>query len=94
VDHLLVYVREPTLWPVVTVAAAIALTLGVAGLLAAVVQRNPFAMAAIALLAGLCVDQVAREWRRGGPGAVTGLVCGYWLLAVAGAFALAGSGLF
>ena len=95
VDHLLVYLREPTLWPVVIVAVASLLTLGIAGLLLAVVQRNRFALAALALLGGLCADGVLREWRRRGrPGPVALGVAGFWLLSALGAFALRGSGLF
>ena len=46
------YLREPMLWPVVLVAAAIFVTLGAAVLLAALAQRNLFALAALALLGG------------------------------------------
>ncbi|MGH0030140.1 MAG: hypothetical protein ACQGVC_10145 [Myxococcota bacterium] len=93
-DHLRVYVREPTLWPVLLVAIIIFVTIGAAVLLAAVVQRNAFAAAALALLLGLSVDQAVREWRSGGVGWVTGTIAAFWILSAAAALAAVASGLF
>lgn len=90
-DHLLEYVREPTLWPVLLVALAIFVTLLAAVLLAALRQRNLFAMTALLALAGVSADAIAREWRRGGR-VVTGLLAGLWALAIAGALAAIGLG--
>jgi len=93
-DHLQEYLREPMLWPVVLVAAAIFVTIGAATLLAGIVQRSLFAMAALALLGGMSADQVLRELRGGGPGVVTALVVGFWVLSGAVAFAVVRVGLF
>lgn len=93
-DHLKEYVREPMLWPVVLVAAAIFVTLGAAALLAALAQRSLFAMAALALLGGMSADQVLRELRGGGPGVVTALVLGFWVLSGCVAWAAVLLGLF
>lgn len=92
-DHLKEYLREPMLWPVAMVAVAIALTLGIAALLAAF-ERNGFALAALALLVGMSVDQVWRELRGKGAGWVTGLVSAFWISSALGAVLVSRSGLF
>jgi hypothetical protein len=91
-DHLLEYVRDPTLWPVLLVAVAIFVTLLAAVLLSALRQRNLFAMTALAALAGVSADAIARELRGGGARIVTSVLAGLWLLAIAAALAVIGLG--
>jgi len=90
-DHLAEYVREPTLWPVLLVAIAIFVTLGTAVLLSALRARNPFALLALLLLAGMSGDVAFRELRSRGPGPACGIVLAFWGLSGAcavGAIAL------
>lgn len=84
-DHLKLYLSEPTLWPVTLVLAIVLVTVGTTALVAAL-ERNLPAIGAVALLAGLSLDPCVREVRRGGPGAVTGLVAAFWLLSALGAW--------
>lgn len=93
-DHLLEYLREPTLWPVMIVAVAIFTTLGSGLLLAALAARNLFALLGLLLLAGMTADVVARELRSGGLGVVGGVALGLWGLSVAGALLAVALGLF
>ncbi len=82
-DHLLEYVREPTLWPVLLVAIAIFVTLGTAVLLAAFLARNLFALAALLLLGAMSADAVIRELRSRGFGPVSGGLLALWGLSAA-----------
>ncbi|MDP6244664.1 MAG: hypothetical protein QF462_15205, partial [Myxococcota bacterium] len=61
---LLEYVRDPALWPVLAVLVLVAATLGACVLLLAIVDRNLFAMAALALLVGMSAHAVGRNLRR------------------------------
>lgn len=49
-EHLLVYVRDASLWPVLTVVVLIAGTLGASVIIYALELRDLFALAAISLL--------------------------------------------
>lgn len=91
-DHLLEYVRDSTLWPVLLVAVAIFVTLLAAVLLAALRQRNLFAVTALVVLAGVSADAVARELRRGAARVVTSMLAGLWALAIAAALVAIGLG--
>ena len=78
--HLLVYLREPTLWPVLTVAIAIGTTFGGSALLLALRDRNGFAIAALAIVGIASAELCLRDRRRGGFGLVSGVVVGGWVL--------------
>jgi hypothetical protein len=91
-DHLLEYVRDPTLWPVLLVGVAIFVTLLAAVLLAALRQRNLFAITALVAVAGMSADALVRDLRRGGARVVTIAVAGLWTLAIAAALAVVGLG--
>lgn len=87
--HLLEYVRDPALWPVLVVALAIFVTLGTALLLAALRLRNVFALAALAVLAVASGDVLWRDLRRHRVGAASRAVLALWLLSLlASAFAV------
>lgn len=79
-EHLREYVRDPTLWPVLLVAAAIFVTLGTAVLLSALRDRNLFAALALVVLAGVSADAVTREIRGRGFGFVSRALLGLWAL--------------
>ncbi len=90
-DHLLEYVREPMLWPVLIVAVAIFVTLGTAVLLAGLFARNLFALAALLVLGAVSTDAVIRELRSRGFGPVSGGLLALWGLSAAcavGVFAM------
>jgi hypothetical protein len=91
-DHLLEYVRDPTLWPVLLVAVAIFVTLLAAVLLAALRARSLFAMAALAAVAGVSADAIARELRGGSARVVTIALAALWSLAIAAAVSVVGFG--
>ncbi len=91
-DHLLEYVREPMLWPVLLVAVGIFVTLGTAVLLAAVGTRNLFALAALLLLGAVSADAVVRELRSRGFGPVSGGLLAFWGLSAACAVGIVATG--
>ena len=62
-EHLRVYLRDESLWPVLIVVIAVAVTLGAALLSAAVVLGNLAAWGAVALLALISLDVVQRDLR-------------------------------
>jgi hypothetical protein len=84
---LLVFVREPTLWPVLLVVIGHAIALLAPLLLWAIRdgQRGPGWT--LALLALPCVAGISWELRDRGPGALTGLLFSTWALSVAAAIA-------
>ena len=93
-QHLLVYVREPTLWPVLAVAVLIAGTLGATVIVFALEQRNLFALAALAILivaSGHALLGDLRERRFGTP---SWIVVGLWLASGGVALAMRGAGIF
>ena len=72
-DWLRGALHDSALWPVLIAAFGILATLGASMLLMAFARRNPFAMAAVAILAVVSGREGSRAWRRGrriGPGAV------------------------
>ena len=91
-DHLLEYVREPMLWPVLLVALGIFVTLGTAALLAALFPHNLFALAALLVLAAVSADAVIRELRSRGLGPVSGALLALWGLSGACAFGIVAMG--
>ena len=89
------YFHDSTLWPVLVVAAAIAVTFAAALLLLALADRRLNAMAALALALGASVRFAVREWRarrRLGLGARS--LLGLWALAAVVAFAANRLGIF
>lgn len=82
---ILVFVREPTLWPVLLVVIGHAVALLAPLLLWALRdgQRGP--AVTLALLGALSATGVVWELRRRGPGALTGLLVSTWLLSGTGA---------
>lgn len=62
--HLSIFYRDSTLWPVLFVVVAAAGTLGAAMLVLALRERNPYALAALALLGWISVDLVWRDLRQ------------------------------
>ena len=91
-DHLLEYVREPMLWPVLIVAVAIFVTLGTAVLLAGLFARNLFALAALLLIGAISADAVIRELRSRGFGPVSGGLLAFWGLSAACAVGIVATG--
>lgn len=93
-QHLLVYVRDPGLWPVLAVVVLIAGTLFAAVLVYALALHNLFAMAALAVLlvaSGHALLGELRERRFGLPGWI---VVGLWLSGIAVALASRAAGIF
>lgn len=77
------YVEDSTLWPVLAVAALILASCGAALLLLALVDRNPFAGAALLVLVWMSGDVLRGDLRRRRLGATGGVVLGLWALAAA-----------
>jgi hypothetical protein len=89
------YFRDSTLWPVLVVAAAIAVTLVAALLVLAVVDRNLYGMGALLALGWMSVDATWRDLRaRRRIGLVSGAVLAVWALGAAAAVAARRSGIF
>jgi len=89
------YFRDSTLWPVLVVAAATAVTGLASLLLLAAVDRNPYAGAGVVVLAWIGVDVALRERRALGRTGLAGrsaLVL--WVLGAAAALAVWRGGLF
>lgn len=76
--------RDSTLWPVFLAATLIFATLGAALIFLAVGDRNPFAMAALAIVVFMSVNESIRALRRGARG-IAGAVLVLWVLSSAGA---------
>jgi hypothetical protein len=88
------YLEDSTLWPVLIVLVAVAVTLASAVLLLAIGDRNPFAMAALVGLAWMSGDAVWGDLRHRRLGPTTGLILSIWVLAGVAAFAAIRAGLF
>jgi hypothetical protein len=79
-QYLAIYLSDESLWPVLIVAFAVAVTLGGALLVAAVLTRNPVLWGAVGILALMSVDTLQRELRaRRRLGVTNGAVLGLWL---------------
>jgi len=89
------YFRDSTLWPVLAVAAATAVTVVASVLLLAVVDRNLTAGAAVLVLGWISVDVLRRERRaRGRTGLAGRAILSLWALGSAAALAAWRAGLF
>jgi len=77
---ILVFVREPTLWPVLIVVVGHALALLAPLYLSALRDGNALAAGALVALAAPCVWGVVWEIRDRGVGALTGLLLTTWVL--------------
>jgi hypothetical protein len=87
------YFRDSTLWPVLAVAVAIAVTLVASILVLAVADRNVAAMAALLALGWMSVDATLREFRsRRRMGLVAAAIFALWALGGAAAVAARWSG--
>jgi hypothetical protein len=62
-EHLGMYLRDSSLWPVAIAGFSIAVTLGAALLAASVLTRNPLLWGAVGILALLSLDVLQRELR-------------------------------
>ena len=83
--HLLEYVRDPALWPVLGTALLIAATLLTSVLLFAWQARNPFSLAALFALVLATVVAVESDVRRRRVGAASGILLGLWAASAAAA---------
>jgi len=80
--HILPFIQESTLWPVLLVVIGHAGVVIALAILMAVLDRNPIAWLALAALAVLSLRVPAYEvnrWRR--PGALSAIALSVWLLA-------------
>jgi hypothetical protein len=88
------YFRDSALWPVLAVAATIAVTLLAMVLVLAIADRNLAAMAALLALGWMSVDATLREVRtRRSLGLVGGAIFAVWVLGAAAAIAARWSGI-
>ncbi len=76
--HLREFLRDPALGPIVAVVGIIAATLG-AWLLSFALQRNPFAMAALAILIVLSGRAVFADLRQRRLGIASAIVAALWI---------------
>ena len=86
--------RDPALWPVLMVLVLVAATLGAALLLFAVVDRNPFAMMALALLVVMSAHAVEGDVRRLRFGVAPRVVAALWGASAAVAAGIHALGVF
>lgn len=93
-EHLLEYLRDPSLWPVAIVALAIFVTLLATILLVALRSRDRFVLMALVALAGITLDLVVREIRARGPGPTSLLAGVLWGLSAAAAAVAVATGLY
>jgi hypothetical protein len=93
-DHFLVYVRDPTLWPVLAVVVLIAGTLGGAVILYSLELRNPFALAALAIIIVASGHALLGQWRQRRFGIPAWIVVGFWLASACIALAARRAGVF
>jgi hypothetical protein len=88
------YFRDSTLWPVLAVATAIAVTLLAMVLVLAIADRNLAAMAALLALGWMSADATRRELRsRARLGVVGGSILVIWALGAAAAIAARRAGI-
>ncbi len=80
------WVSDPTLRPVLIVAVGIVSTLGAALLVLVFGDRNPFAMAALAIVIVVSAQGGFRLWKSGRRG-LLGVLVGIWSLSGLGAVA-------
>jgi len=80
--------QDSLLWPVLAATVLSLAAVGAAALVAAVQDRNLYAMAAVALIAGLTVFGLEEPLRRRRLGTLGILVLSLWLLSAVGAVAL------
>lgn len=83
--HLALYLREPTLWPVLVVVLAAVTAFGASALLLALRDHNPLAAGAVLVAGVASVELCLRDRRRGGFGAATAIVAVGWLLSAGAA---------
>lgn len=93
-EHLLEYLRDPSLWPVMLVSLAIFVTLGATILLVALRSRNRFVLLGLIALIGITIDAVVREIRARGPGPTCALAAVLWGLSALAAAAAVASGIY
>jgi hypothetical protein len=88
-QHLGVFFRDPSLWPVLVVSALIFVTLGASALALALRERNLFAAGALAVLLVVSGDLVQRDLRRRRLGLASRALLALWALsALAAALAV------
>jgi hypothetical protein len=75
--HVVVFIEDPALWPLLIIFVVHAALGGALVMLAAVRGRNPAAMAGLALLLFLCIDMVRRARQ---PRRVARWIATLWLL--------------
>ena len=93
-EHLLVYVRDPSLWPVLAVVVLIAGTFGASVILYALELRNPFALAALAILIVASGHALLEQYRERRVGAPVWIVVGLWTASIGVALLARLSGVF
>lgn len=91
-EQLRVYLQDESLWPVLIVGFAIAVTLGAAVLIAALAVGNPFALAASALLVLVSLDVLQRDLRAWRLGLASRSVLVLWAASGAAAVAIVAFG--
>ncbi|HEB91434.1 MAG TPA: hypothetical protein ENI85_17800 [Deltaproteobacteria bacterium] len=77
------FMKEASLWPVLVVVIASGGAFGAAMLVLTFVDRNPFAAAAMLLVAGLCLDVVFQARRHGRYRHAARLIGLIWCMAIA-----------
>jgi hypothetical protein len=88
------FFRDSTLWPVLAVVAAVFVLFGALGILLAVVERNPAAVAAMLGLAWGSLDALIRYGRGSGSWRLVFFVIGFWVLSIAAAIGAVWTGWF
>lgn len=83
--HLAAFVEEPTLWPVTLVLLAHVVLFGAALLVFALRDRNPFALAALAILVIGSGDGLLRAASARRPGQARAAILGLWACSAAAA---------
>ena len=76
------FLEEASLWPVLLVAIGSGGAFLAAALILAIVDRNPFAIAALVLVLGMTADIVLRARREAGSRNIAKLIGLIWLAAV------------
>lgn len=83
---VLVFVREPTLWPVLVVVVGHAIAFLAPLFLWSLRDRGTTAIVTLVVLVGLSGTAGRWELQRRGPGALTGLLASTWVLSAAAAW--------